>query len=75
MTKREYYSTRKDGVKLYKTYSDNGFKIKKVGTNEVYDEAIDVESATFEYEETEEKVDGGNEDIAFAEKVSPNSIA
>ena len=56
MTKREYYSTRKDGVKLYKTYSDNGFKIKKVGTNEVYDEAIDVESATFEYEETEEKV-------------------
>lgn len=53
---KECYSTREDGVKLYKTYSDNGFKIKKVGTNEVYDEAIDVESATFEYEETEEKV-------------------
>ena len=53
---KECYGTREDGVKLYKTYSDNGFKIKKVGTNEVYDEAIDVESATFEYEETEEKV-------------------
>ena len=53
---KECYSTKEDGVKLYKTYSDNGFKIKKVGTNEVYDEAIDVESATFEYEETEEKV-------------------
>ena len=56
MTKREYYSTRKDGVKLYKTYSDNGFKIKKVGTNEVYDEAIDIENAPYTYAETDEKV-------------------
>ena len=56
MTKREYYSTRMDGVKLYKTYSDNGFKIKKVGTNEVYDEAIDIENAPYTYVETEEKV-------------------
>lgn len=56
MTKREYYSTRKDSVKLYKTYSDNGFKIKKVGTNEVYDEAIDIENAPYTYAETDEKV-------------------
>lgn len=56
MIKKEYFTTRKDGVKLYKTYSDSGFYIRKVGTEEVYDEAIDVESATFEYEETEEKV-------------------
>ncbi len=56
MIKKEYFTTRKDGVKLYKTYSDSGFYIRKVGTEEVYDEAIDVQSATFEYEETEEKV-------------------
>ena len=56
MIKKEYFTTRKDGVKLYKTYSDSGFYIRKVSTEEVYDEAIDVESATFEYEETEEKV-------------------
>lgn len=39
-----------------KTYSSDGFKIKKVGTDEVYDEAIDV--LEFEYEEIDEYVDG-----------------
>lgn len=50
---KEYFATRKDGVKLYKTYSDEGFYIRKVGTEEVYDEAIDVEGAPYTYEETE----------------------
>ena len=50
---KEYFTTRKDGVKLYKTYSDEGFYIKKIGTEEVYDEAIDVEGAPYTYEETE----------------------
>ena len=50
---KEYFSTREDGVKLYKTYSDEGFYIRKVGTEEVYDEAIDVENAPYQYEETE----------------------
>lgn len=54
---KEFYSTRKDGVKLYKTYSDEGFYIRKIGTEEVYDEAIDVEGAPYEYEETEEKIE------------------
>ena len=53
MIKKEYFSTRKDGVKLNKTYSDSGFYIRKVGTEEIYDEAIDIESAPYEYEETE----------------------
>ena len=30
-----------------------GFKIHKVGTDEIYDEAIDIENAPFEYEETD----------------------
>lgn len=54
---KEFYGTREeDGVNLFKTYSDEGFKIRKVGTNEVYDYAIDVEGAPFTYEETDEKI-------------------
>ena len=53
MIEREYYTTRKDGVHLFRTFSDEGFKIRKVGTNEVYDEAIDVYGAPFTYEETD----------------------
>ena len=59
---REYHSTRKDGVKLYKTYSDKGLYIRKVGTHEVYDEAIDVENAPFEYEETDIPIEEFNEE-------------
>lgn len=54
---KEFYKTRKDGVNLYRTYSDNGFKIQKVGTDEIYDEAIDVETALFVYTETAELIE------------------
>ena len=54
---REFYKTRKDGVNLYKTYSDEGYMIHKIGTEETYLEAIDVENAPFEYEETTEKIE------------------
>ena len=54
---KEFYKTRTDGVNLYKTYSDEQLKIKKIGTDEIYDEAIDVETAPYEYEETEEKIE------------------
>ena len=57
MVIREYYTTRKDGVKLFKTYSDENFKIRQVETGNVYDVAIDVENATYTYEETEEKIE------------------
>lgn len=52
MVIKEFYKTRKDGVKLYKSYSDQNLYIQKIGTNEVYSEAIDVENAPYEYEET-----------------------
>lgn len=58
MIVREFYRTRKDGINLFRTFSDEGLKIKKVGTNEIYDEAIDVENATFVYEETDMPIDG-----------------
>lgn len=58
---KEFYKTREDGVNLYKTYSDEGFTIKKVGTEEIYEEAIDVENAPYEYEETTEPIEKLNE--------------
>lgn len=57
MIVREFYKTRKDGVSLYRTYSDEQFMIHKIGTEETYSEAIDVENAPFEYEETTEKIE------------------
>ena len=57
MVKRELFKIRNDGVKLYRTYSDEDFRILQVETNEVFDEAIDVEDANFTYIETEEKIE------------------
>ena len=48
-----FYKTRDDGVVLNKTYSDKNLMIKKVGTDEVYSEAIDIAGAPFTYEETD----------------------
>lgn len=53
MVIREFYGTRKDGINLYKHYSDQDLKIRKVGTDEIYDEAIDIESAPYTYSETD----------------------
>ncbi|MBR5298528.1 MAG: hypothetical protein IKU29_11785 [Parabacteroides sp.] len=56
MIVREFYLTRSDGVKLFKTYSDSNKKIKKVGTDDKYIVAIDVESANWTYVETDEEI-------------------
>ena len=53
---KEFYKTRNDGINLYKTYSNEGYIIHKLNTEEYYGEAIDVENTPFEYEETEEKI-------------------
>lgn len=45
-----------NGHSFVKTYSTNGFKIRKIGTDEIYDEAIDIENAGFVYEETTCKI-------------------
>ena len=49
----EYYSTRADGARLIRTYSDQNKYIQKVGTQEVYSEAVDIESKRYEYVETD----------------------
>lgn len=57
MTVREFYKERTDGVKLYRTYSDAKKYIKKVGTDEEYIEAIDIEGAPYEYVETDKGIE------------------
>lgn len=57
MIQKEFYKTRQDGVNLYRTYSDKGLQIRKVGTDEVYDEAIDVENVPYIYEETDTPIE------------------
>lgn len=54
---KEFYTTRNDGVSLYRSYSDAKMMIHKIGTEEYYAEAIDVENAPWSYEETDIPVD------------------
>ena len=61
MIQKELYMERADGVKLFRTYSDKQLKIKKIGTEEIYDEAIDV--MDFQYEETNIPIEPINEEI------------
>ena len=54
MIVREEY-LREDGVKLTRTYSNENKYIKKVGTDEIYSEAIDVRE--YEYVETDKEIE------------------
>jgi len=42
--------------KLIRTYSENGFLLQKVGTNEIYSEAWDLADSKVKYIELEEKI-------------------
>lgn len=59
MIKTEYLEL--NGQPFTKTYSTDGFKIRKIGTDEIYDEAIDLVRMGYSYEETDIKIEG--EDI------------
>lgn len=63
MIRKEFYQTREDGINLYRTYSDERYKIRKIGTDEIYDEAIDIEGSDYRYEETDEKIEDDEEKI------------
>lgn len=62
MIVREFYKTLESGVNLYKIYSDSNLYIQKVGTDEVYAEAIDVEDSNFQYIETTSTISPSSED-------------
>lgn len=57
MIKKDFYRARNDGVRLFKSYSDQNLYIKKIGTEEVYSEAIDVENAPYVYIETDTPIE------------------
>lgn len=69
MIMTEFYKVRNDGVSLFRTYSDQDFKIRQVDTGNIYDEAIDVYDSEHVYEETNEKVvrieEGRDENVDF----------
>ena len=54
MIATEFYKTRDDGVKLYRSYSDGGFYIERDGVR--YEEAIDPEGVDRTYTEATELV-------------------
>ena len=56
MIQREFYRTRKDGVSLYRTYSDAGYMIRQTQTGAEYAEAVDVADAPYTYTETETRI-------------------
>jgi hypothetical protein len=51
---REEYKTRTDGIKLFRTYSDEGRYLIQNETGITYVEAIDVENAPYTYSESED---------------------
>lgn len=57
MLKTEFYTTRTDGVNLYRTYSDLNRYILQVDTGAKYTEAIDIENTSHTYEETKEAIE------------------
>ena len=57
MIQTEFYMTRKDGVKLYRTFSDADMMIRQNETQRLYGEAIDVENSGYTYTETDIPVD------------------
>lgn len=63
MIKREYYG-RNERLQedMYKTYSDEGFYIRQVETGNIYEEAIDLESHNFTYEETDNPIEKEEEE-------------
>ena len=74
---REFYKTRKDGVNLYRTYSDKGVMLRQNETGILYGEPIDVEDAPYTYEETDELIEKehmGEEEILAPDEISPEEF-
>lgn len=59
----EFYLKRKDGVKLYRRYSDKGVYILQNETGIKYGEAIDVENAPYTYSETDEPIEEETQEV------------
>lgn len=60
---REFYRQRKDGVNLYRTFSDKNVLILQNETGAEYKEAIDVENAPYTYSETDKPIEVIEEEV------------
>lgn len=49
--KKEFVAETAEGIKLYRTFSDENRKILQNETGLIYDDAVDVENAEFTYSE------------------------
>lgn len=76
MIQRQFYKTRKDGVNLYITFSDEGMMIEKANSprKEAYRTAIDVESTNFEYIETDTPIKFSKKEKAIMEQTGRKYI-
>ena len=67
MIHTDFFMTRSDGVNLFRTYSDEGKRIRQTDTGAIYDEAVDIENSGHTYEETDELIEtvesGENEPV------------
>lgn len=61
--------TRDDGVKLTRTYSSRGFKIRQNETGIVYDEAVDIDDGRYSYSETDIKIES---EVVIDEGITEN---
>lgn len=52
-----------------KHYSDSNLMIRKKGTDEIYEEAIDLLPCTYEYEETNEPIRSDDHDQSVTENL------
>lgn len=57
MIVKEFLRTRKDGVNLYRIYSDYNMMILQNETGVEYSEAIDVENAPYTYTESNNPIE------------------
>ena len=54
-------------IPLIRTYSDKGYLIRNVATGETFESAVDPEGSGREYEETDELMGGGEDEITAEE--------
>lgn len=54
-------------IPLIRTYSDKGYLIRNVATGETFESAVDPEGSGREYEETDELIGGGEDEITAEE--------
>lgn len=63
MIQKEFYTTREDGVNLYRIYSDKNMYIEQEQTKAKYTEAIDIEDTEFTYVETDIQIEAEPEPV------------